>query len=74
MKKPELRIGTFNCRGITRKIKKQQLADDMVKMNAAAIATQETKIKNVVTHNIKSSNGNTNLYTTIQETQNHIME
>ena len=53
MKKPELKN-----RNLQRNHEK--IADDMVKINVTDIATKETKIKNsknVITHNIKSSNG-----------------
>ena len=41
----ELFIGTLNCRGLSRKAKKEQLTNDITHFKLDITAVQETKIK-----------------------------
>ena len=56
-RKTSLKIGTINCRGLTKKLKKNQLANDAQRLGADIMVTQETKIKNTSTFKVKTSDG-----------------
>ena len=50
-----LQIGTFNVRGLTSKIKKEALDEDLQKYKTDVICLQETKIREGVDINLKNS-------------------